>query len=98
MFGNKWRGGVLLRELTTTIKAKTGLHARPAAALVNSIAKFKSQVTIIKEEQEANLKSILGLLSLSVEQHDTVTIRAEGKDEDQVIAALNNCAAEHGLW
>ncbi len=87
-----------MRELTATIKTETGLHARPAAALVNSVAKFESQVTIIKEGQEANLKSILSLLSLGVEQHDTITIKIEGKDEDQVIAAINHAAVELGLW
>ena len=87
-----------MRELTVTIKTKTGLHARPAALLVNTVAKVKSKVTIEKDGQEANLKSLLGLLSLGVEQHDTVTIKVDGKDEGEVIAALNQCAEENELW
>ena len=87
-----------MQELTVTIKTKTGLHARPAALLVNTVAKAKSKVTIEKKGQEANLKSLLGLLSLGVEENDTVTIKVDGKDEDEIIAALNQCAKENGLW
>jgi len=87
-----------MKELTVTIKTKTGLHARPAALLVNAVARGKSKVTIEKNGQEANLKSILGLLSLGVEKNDQVTIRVDGKDEDELIAALNQCAIENEIW
>ncbi|NLY91651.1 MAG: HPr family phosphocarrier protein [Firmicutes bacterium] len=87
-----------MRELTVTIKTKTGLHARPAALLVNTVSKGKSKVTIEKNGKEANLKSLLGLLSLGVEENDTVTIKVDGKDEDEIIAALSQCAKENELW
>lgn len=87
-----------MRVLTATIKTKTGLHARPAALLVNTVAKCKSEVTIAKNGQEANLKSLLALLSLGAEQGDAITITVDGKDEDEVIAALNQCAEENELW
>lgn len=87
-----------MRVITATIKTKTGLHARPAAVLVNTVSKFESEVTIAKNGKEGNLKSLLDLLSLGAEQGDRITITVDGKDEDEVIAALNQCAEEHGLW
>jgi phosphocarrier protein HPr len=89
-----------MRVLVATVKTKTGLHARPAALLVNCVSKFTSTITIKKGEQEGNLKSLLDLLSLGVEQGDQITITVDGKDEDEdeVIAALNRCAAENELW
>lgn len=87
-----------MRVITATIKTKTGLHARPAAILVNTVSKFQSEVTIAKNGKTSNLKSLLDLLSLGAEQGDQITITVDGKDEDEVIAALNQCAEEHGLW
>lgn len=87
-----------MRELTVTIKTKTGLHARPAALLVNTVAKGSSKVTIEKNGKEVSLKSIIALLSLGVEENDTVTIKVDGKDEDELIAALNQCAKENEIW
>ncbi|NLW60440.1 MAG: HPr family phosphocarrier protein [Firmicutes bacterium] len=87
-----------MRVLTATIKTKTGLHARPAALLVNTVAQYKSEVKIAKNGQEANLKSLLDLLSLGAEQGDRITITVDGTDEDEVIAALQRCAMENELW
>lgn len=87
-----------MRVITATIKTKTGLHARPAAILVNTVSKFQSEVTIAKNGKTSNLKSLLDLLSLGAEQGDQITITVDGNDEDELIAALNQCAEEHGLW
>lgn len=87
-----------MRELKVTIKTATGLHARPASVLVNAVSKFKSKITVEKECQETNLKSLLGLLSLGISQNDEIIIKAEGKDENQVIEALISCAKTHNLW
>ncbi len=87
-----------MRELKVTIKSTTGLHARPASVLVNAVSKFKSTITVEKQGQEANLKSLLGLLSLGVSQNDEIIIKVDGKDENQVIEALINCGETHNLW
>lgn len=87
-----------MRELKVTIKNETGLHARPAALLVNSVANFKSKITVEKQGQVANLQSLLGLLSLGVSQHDEIKIRIEGKDEAAAYAALLDCGATNQLW
>lgn len=87
-----------MRELKVKIKTETGLHARPAALVVGTAAKFKSEITAEKQGQTANLQSLLGLLSLAVVQGDEITIKAEGKDEDKAMAALAKCGQVHDLW
>lgn len=75
---------------TVTIKNKTGLHARPASDFVKEAAKFSSKITIrrLDEEDEANAKSIVFLLSLGIGQGTEVEISAKGDDERQAVDSL----------
>jgi phosphocarrier protein HPr len=75
-------------ERTVTIVNKLGLHARPAAEIVKTAVKFKSHITIIRDELEVNGKSIMGVMMLAAECGSTILIRAEGDDADAAIDAL----------
>ena len=68
------------------IKNRTGLHARPAALFVQMANKFESEITIIKDDQEVNGKSIMGILMLAAEKGAEVTLVVEGDDAE---AAMN---------
>lgn len=70
------------------VQNKTGLHARPAASFVQAASKFKSTITIENNGKQANAKSILSLLSIGASMGCTVTITAEGEDENQAVAVL----------
>ncbi|MCK4403588.1 MAG: HPr family phosphocarrier protein [candidate division Zixibacteria bacterium] len=67
---------------------KLGLHARPAAMLVQKASKFKSEIKIKKEDIEANAKSILSVMMLAAEMGSFVIVKAEGEDEEQVVEAI----------
>ncbi len=75
-------------EKEVTVQNKTGLHARPAAMFVQKAGKFSSTITVIKEEREANAKSIMSVMALGASQGSTVVIRAEGSDEEEAVTAL----------
>jgi phosphocarrier protein HPr len=75
-------------ERTVRIVNKLGLHARPAAEIVKTAAKFKSEITIIRDELEVNGKSIMGVMMLAAEYGSTILIRAEGVDADAALDAL----------
>lgn len=75
-------------EITLTVHNKVGLHARPAALFVQTAKPFESDIKIAHGEREANAKSILGVLTLGVERGTAITIRAEGTDATQALAAL----------
>jgi phosphocarrier protein HPr len=67
---------------------KLGLHARPAAMLVQTASKFKCEIRLQKEEVEANAKSILSVMMLAAEVGSMVTIKTEGEDEQQAAEAV----------
>lgn len=75
-------------ERDVKIINKLGIHARPAAEIVKTAAKFKSRITIIRDELEVNAKSIMGVMMLAAEQGSTIKLRAEGPDADAALDAL----------
>ena len=70
------------------IKNKLGLHARAAAKLVHTAARYKSDVKIRKGDEEVDGKSILGILLLAAGRGSVVTVRADGEDERDALEAL----------
>ncbi|MEM3836069.1 HPr family phosphocarrier protein [Pyrobaculum sp.] len=77
-----------MKKLRFKLINKAGLHARPAAVLVQEIKKFQSQITIIKDNKIADAKNVLQVLSLGVDAGDIVEIIINGPDEDQVAAVI----------
>lgn len=78
------------------VKGATGLHARPAALLVETARRFGSNITVFYGEKKANAKSITSLLLLGVSQGATIEIEADGPDEVEAIRALRELLADLG--
>jgi len=70
------------------IPNSTGLHARPAAVLAGLAKKFKAKVELIKGEDSANAKSVVGIMKLNVQHLDKIQIRAAGEDAEEAIAEI----------
>jgi phosphocarrier protein HPr len=75
-------------ERSVQILNKNGLHARPAAEIVKLLARYQSDVTIIRDDTEVNGKSIMGVMMLAAECGSTLMLRAEGSDADEALDAL----------
>jgi phosphocarrier protein HPr len=75
-------------EQSVQIRNKNGLHARPAAEMVKAAAKFKSDITISREDIEVNGKSIMGVMMLAAEFGSTILLRANGPDAQEAVTAL----------
>jgi phosphocarrier protein HPr len=75
-----------------TLTNEVGLHARPAAVFAKKAGSFACDVTVIKDGEEANAKSILAVLKLDVRQGDTVTLRTAGEGADEALEALADLA------
>ena len=71
-----------------TIINSMGLHARPATFFVQSAHKFKSSIWVESGDRKVNAKSLLGVLSLGIAKGMTVTLIADGYDEEEAIASL----------
>ncbi|HWO74892.1 MAG TPA: phosphocarrier protein HPr [Bacillus sp. (in: firmicutes)] len=84
-------------EKTFTITADTGLHARPATLLVQAASKFDSEIQLEYKGKKVNLKSIMGVMSLGVGKGASITISAEGSDEQEAINSLEDTLKKEGL-
>ena len=71
-----------MQSSTIEITNKLGLHARAAAKLVKLCSGFSSHIEIGTPGQMMNAKSIMGLMMLAASQGTTLTITAQGNDED----------------
>ena len=70
------------------IKNKLGLHARAAAKVVHTAARFQSSIKIKKGDEEVDGKSILGILLLAAGKGSIITVRADGEDESEAVEAI----------
>ncbi|HKA33882.1 MAG TPA: HPr family phosphocarrier protein [Candidatus Binatia bacterium] len=70
------------------IKNKLGLHARAAALLVQTISKFDAEVTIAKDGQTVDGRSIMGVLTLAATQGSKIQVEARGREAENVLAAV----------
>ncbi|MFW6389693.1 MAG: HPr family phosphocarrier protein [Halanaerobiales bacterium] len=69
---------------------KTGLHARSASKLVKKANQYKSNIFLSFAGREADTKSILGVMSLGVEQGDNIVLKIDGEDETRAARDLKN--------
>ena len=77
--------------------AETGIHARPATLLVQTASKFNSDINLEYKGKSVNLKSIMGVMSLGVGQGADVVITAEGADEAEALAGIDETMKKEGL-
>ncbi len=75
-------------ERATEIVNRLGLHARAAAKLVHTAGGFQSRVTVVKDGEEVDAKSILGILLLAAGQGSEITVRCDGQDEEEALRAV----------
>ena len=66
----------------------SGLHARPATFFVQKANAYKSTIWIEKDDRKVNAKSLLGVLSLGIAKDMSITLMADGQDENAALAGL----------
>lgn len=77
---------IIKKELI--VKNKQGLHARPAALFVQIANKFDSRITVRRDAEEVNGKSIMGILMLGAEKGSLIIVEADGVDAELALAEL----------
>ncbi|MET0330490.1 MAG: HPr family phosphocarrier protein [Dyella sp.] len=79
-----------MREQDIVVSNRLGLHARASAKLVQLVQGFKSTVWLVSRGREVNAQSIMGVMMLAAGLGTPLSIRAEGADEDDAVAAVVN--------
>ena len=70
------------------VKNKQGLHARPAALFVQVANKFDARITVKRDKEVVNGKSIMGILMLGAEKGSSIIIEADGGDAELALVEL----------
>jgi len=70
------------------VQNQIGLHARPATFFIQRANEFKATIWVEKDERRVSAKSLLGVLSLGVTRGTSITLLAEGADEETAVNAL----------
>ncbi len=84
-----------MKTFDYTIKDELGIHARPAGELVKEAKKYTSTISINANGRKVNATKLMMIMSLGVKKGVTVTIEADGEDEDAAIAGLQTFFSEN---
>ena len=72
------------------IKNRLGLHARAAVLLVKTAEKFEAEISIAKDGQVVNGRSIMGVMMLAAEQGSTIEVTARGPQAREALGAIRD--------
>ena len=72
-----------------TIQNNVGLHARPATFFIQKANSYKSSIWVERDDRRVNAKSLLGVLSLGIVKGMTITLIADGPDEEVALSGLS---------
>lgn len=76
-----------MQEFSYTMTDPIGIHARPAGLFAKNMQGFKSTITVNRDERQADGKKPIALMKLRIKCGETITVKAEGEDETEAIAA-----------
>jgi phosphocarrier protein len=73
---------------TLEIKNRLGLHARAAALLVQTAGRYEAEITVAKDGEVVNGRSIMGVMMLAAEQGSRIDVTAKGPQAAEALAAI----------
>ncbi|MBQ8878787.1 MAG: HPr family phosphocarrier protein [Lachnospiraceae bacterium] len=77
-------------EKSIEVKMAQDVDARPIAMLVQVASRYESSIYIISEGKKVNAKSIMGMMTLTLDKGQTITVTADGEDEQTAIENIEN--------
>ena len=81
-------------ELTVNVKLGGLSTARKAAEVANRMGGYRAQVLLRRGDVTVNAKSLMGLLSLGLEAQSGMVLLAEGPDEAEAVAAIEQLLSQ----
>ena len=77
-----------MKTFDYTIKDALGIHARPAGLLVKEVGKYQSKISLTKDGKTVDAARLMAVMSLGVKQGQTITVTAEGDDEEAAACGI----------
>lgn len=82
---------------TVTFNCEDSMHMKAIAVLIQKTSVFNSSIWLTRGDRRANAKSLLGVMSLGIENGTEVEITADGADEEQAVESVANYLADPQL-
>ena len=77
-----------MKSCQVVITNASGLHARPATFFIQKANSYRSSIWVEREDRRVNAKSLLGVLSMGIVKGTTITLIADGADEEEALEGL----------
>ncbi len=77
-----------MQEREVVVQNRAGIHARPAALIVQTASRYQSRILFHTEAEEINAKSIMGIITLGAAFNTRIRISADGDDEEAALDSL----------
>lgn len=77
-----------MKEQQVNLTNPAGLHARPGKQLVQLAKEYECDITLVKDGNRYNAKSLMKLLQAGLSQGDTLTVETNGADEEAALTAI----------
>lgn len=78
-----------MKTKTILIKLENGLEARPVAHLVQEASKYESKIYLESDGKKVNAKSIMGMMTLGLNNGEELIVTADGDDEELAIENID---------
>lgn len=78
-----------MTEKDVVVKNRAGIHARPAALIVQTASQYSAHIEFKNDHETINAKSIMGIITLGASYNSTITIAADGEDEAEAVERLS---------
>lgn len=85
-----------MTEKSVQVQLENGLEARPVALLVQEASKYESKIYIQSGDKKVNAKSIMGMMSLALDNGEALTVSAEGTDEKAAVEGIDHFLSGKG--
>ena len=77
-----------MKKKIITVELPDGLEARPAAMLVQVASQYDSRIYLESGSKRVNAKSIMEMMTLGLIAGQSITVEADGADEDQAVSEI----------
>ena len=77
-----------MKKKIITVELPDGLEARPAAMLVQVASQYDSRIYLESGSKRVNAKSIMGMMTLGLIAGQSITVEADGADQDQAVSEI----------
>ncbi len=82
-------------ERTATVRNAAGIHCRPSAMIIKAASQYEGQIEVSTDTGDVDLRSMLALVALGLDEGSAVTIRVSGPDEEAFCGQLVELFERH---